>query len=306
MALVTGSQDVAAPRGRLDPGATDAQAKANPVTTKRPQGTGTPRKKDATIWIRNRQRFAIVPQAAIEDERINDRDFRTLAVLCRYQDGEGRAWPGAARFTVIGSEDTFRRALKSLKKAGLLTAEYDRAKHRIIYEINWTDPADLRGATDSETADLPVSAPADLRLDRSTNQTATDQKPAADAAPPVAFRERKDYRAGFAFGEVFREWYGRTYQRPHAGLMLQDAKGLTALLKKVGRDRALVHELSASPAEEIIIGACIVAERNKGQLWFIRNAPLDIGTILNGKHWQRIWDRVIEEGQNLGRIAKTG
>lgn len=255
--------------------------------------------------------FALVPGEAILDRSVTAEALRLLNLLCLYANKTGKAWPNQKRVAAeLGlSPRAIRRATSNLVEAGHLLVQKAGTGHNLLYVIPWRERRSKRTATS------PSKSEADADDTRSGRQRPThhieqnyrtERDSAADAAPPVAFRDRKDYRAGFAFGEVFRKWYSATYQRPHASLMLQDAKGLTALLKKVGRDRALVHELSASPAEEIIIGACIVAERNKGQLWFIRNAPLDIGTILNGKHWQRIWDRVIEEGQNLGRIAKTG
>ena len=106
------------------------------------------------------------------------------------------------------------------------------------------------------------------------------------------------------FIKDFSGWYRQTYGRPLASATRGQRFSVMTTLRAIARDRVSVPEWAHEDAGRIAGAAATVAVKNRGQLWFLRNGqPLDLNTLT--KHWQALWDRLIEEGQNAGVVAAS-
>jgi hypothetical protein len=89
-----------------------------------------------------------------------------------------------------------------------------------------------------------------------------------------------DLREAIDVEGKFRGWYAKKYGRIHAEAIPRQRWMLASLIRRIERDKAQVPEIATDTTVEIIGAVCTVATRNASQLWFLKNAPLDLDTLL--------------------------
>lgn len=106
-----------------------------------------------SVWVRSRARYAVVPADALRDDALSRMEKLVLAVLCCYQNTEGRMWPFQSTLAEALQVDTrtVKRCIKGLANAGWITRHYNRSSHQIIYEVLWEKALNNTGAGASET-----------------------------------------------------------------------------------------------------------------------------------------------------------
>lgn len=134
-------------------------------------------------------RFAMVPEWILDAE-VSDRAIRLYAVLARFADGSGRAWPGRALLAkrVRCSKDSIDRAMAELVAVGAITkrGRVDAAGDQTsnLYVVRHTPHR-----PELEVATFRPSTPVDNTLDISTGVAAGMQgggrTGAATPAAPV-------------------------------------------------------------------------------------------------------------------------
>jgi DNA-binding MarR family transcriptional regulator len=102
-----------------------------------------------SVWVRSRARYAVVPADALRDDALSRMEKLVLAVLCCYQNTEGRMWPFQSTLAAALQVDTrtVKRCIKGLANAGWITRHYNRSSHQIIYEVLWEKALNNAAAT---------------------------------------------------------------------------------------------------------------------------------------------------------------
>ena len=131
-------------------------------------------------------RFAMVPEWVLDAE-VSDRAVRLYAVLARFADGAGRAWPGRALLAkrMRCSKDSIDRAMAELVTVGAITkrGRVDAAGDQTsnLYVVRHTPHR-----PDLEVATFRPSTPVDNTLDISTEVAAGQRGGGRTGAATVA------------------------------------------------------------------------------------------------------------------------
>src|SRR3989304_1661547 len=91
------------------------------------------------VWVRSQTRYAVVPGNAIASPSLTVMEKLTLCCLCLFQNTEGRLWPLQKKLAgMLGcTTRSVKSSIKGLSEKGWITREYDRPRHRMVYEIRW-------------------------------------------------------------------------------------------------------------------------------------------------------------------------
>lgn len=297
MALVTEeAQDVAAPSGASDAAHSRPQGKPS-VTTDKPGGTGTPRR----VSVRIRFPHVSQPKLMVYDPRLTDGAYRLYGALFLDADWATMKGDTTLRKIADGMRCTVRAVqdwLDQLSVAGYCTHAYDREAHRTIVDL---DPEQVNlgsGAIGGAGEPTFVGQVKDVSHSSMYSDIKTQTK---DPAPIGATPGKVSVTETKAFLDRFGAWYLAAYKRPHSTPTKAQLFKMRETLSKAEKDKRGVSAIAGLTATEIVSQAMKVALRNKGQLWFLRNgSSLDLNTLVG--NWSAIWDRFLEEGQNVGAI----
>lgn len=93
-------------------------------------------------------RYSIVPAQAVEDQRLTDGEFRTLAAIGRHTDDRGWCWPSQSTLAKIRgiSRQTINSHIQHLKELGYLNVEAryredgGQSSNRMQVRLDWPAP----------------------------------------------------------------------------------------------------------------------------------------------------------------------
>lgn len=118
-------------------------------------------KNQRSIWVRSGARYAVVPREALISPTITAMEKLTLCCLCLFQNTEGQLWPLQKKLAeMLGcTSRTVKASIKGLSQKGWLKREYDRPKHRMVYDIQWENNSSSTAGSGAEKQ-VNVASPA--------------------------------------------------------------------------------------------------------------------------------------------------
>jgi DNA-binding transcriptional ArsR family regulator len=261
-------------------------------------------------------RFVPIPWEMPRDRRLSDGAKNLFAIIMQAADWSTKecriSQSDLAEYTG-GTDRTVRRYLRELATAGYVSAS--RTGQESLYELQFGPDETVRSDRtftapgDRTNGARGVGVELDLDLKALPNHKLLPDTNGGQTSS-AGMKRFESVRRAAEFGKVFGEMYQAVYRRVMPSLSEREKLVLAEVMKAWDRSLAKVREVHGifrgpdDTTEETIKAALVIAWRAPYEIWFLRRGdPMGIGEFL--RHWKRLFDRLLQEAQNRGKIPEA-